>query len=319
VSAKRPIVDGHCDTLMRLIPGGRSPGGPTRLADLQGGHMDLGRLWESPVGLQFFALFTPPGSGSQAIPMILAMIRALNDELRDHPDKLHPVRTPEDVDGDGVGCLLAIEGLRPIGDDVRMLETFHELGVRSAMLTWNERNALADGAMDQGSGGGLSNAGRDAVHLMEELGWAIDVSHLGDAPFFDLVKKVHEPILATHSNARAVYNHPRNLTDDQIRAVADLGGAVGVNFHSGFITDGEATLDDLFRHLDHLMKIGGEDLPGFGSDYDGIEQPPTDAPDVRAYSLIWERLITTYGSETAAKLAGGNFRRVLRSRLPQGA
>ncbi|EQD36603.1 Peptidase M19, renal dipeptidase, partial [mine drainage metagenome] len=137
-----------------------------------------------------------------------------------------------------VGGLLAIEGMHCLGDSVELIEILHHLGVRSGMLTWNDRNALADGAMSQEAKGGLSAAGKRFVQRMQELHWLIDCSHLGDSAFWSLLEATEGPVIASHSNARAVRDHVRNLTDEQIRALAERGGMLGMNFASAFIVDG---------------------------------------------------------------------------------
>lgn len=309
MSMKRPVVDAHGDTLLRLHESG------LRLRDPKG-HIHLEALRASPVGLLFSALYTPVEVGDRRLRMMLHMIEILKRELRDHADLLRQVRTSADVDGEGVGILLAIEGLDAMGTDLWLMDVFHEWGVRSALLTWNERNALADGASDQGSGGGLSEAGRSVVRRMEELGWVVDASHLAETSFWGLMETATGPVVASHSNARALWDHPRNLTDEQIRAVAQTGGVVGLNFCPMFVGPGRVSVDDLFRHLDHLLAVGGEDAVGFGSDFDGIEATPEGASDVTAYSDLWERLVAGYGERVAEKVAGDNFRRILRIVLP---
>lgn len=310
MSTSRPIVDAHCDTLLRLVQGGG------RLKDTGKGHLDLDRLLRSPVGLQFFAVFVPPEYGEErGLRVLLKMVAAFRREMDEHQDVLHRVLGREDLHREGVGGLLSIEGLDAIGSDLDLFDLLSDLGVRSCLLTWNGRNRLADGNGDQGSGGGLSSLGKDAVRRMEELHMLPDVSHLSDPCFWDLLKVAKGPVIASHSDVRAIRNHPRNLTDDMIRALADRGGVVGINFYAEFLGEGEVTTTDLFRHMDHLLKVGGEDAVGFGSDFDGINRAPVGVDDILAFGPILEKMREVYGDPVAEKVAGANFRRVLETVL----
>ena len=167
-----------------------------------------------------------------------------------------------------VYAFLAVEGMEPIGTDLTGLDRYYEAGVRMGMLTWNEENALATGA-----GGdpekGLTALGRRAVRRMEERGMLVDVSHLNDGGFWDVMDLAAGPVIASHSNCRALCDVRRNLTDDQLRAVRDTGGVVGLNTYHGFVHADPArqTAETLARHAAHMAEVMGVEHVGCGFDF----------------------------------------------------
>ncbi|MEG1988290.1 MAG: membrane dipeptidase [Oscillibacter sp.] len=164
--------------------------------------------------------------------------------------------------------LIGAEGLAAIGTDLGKLDDYYAFGVRHAMLTWNEENALAAGAAT-GKDSGLTPAGREAVRRIQEKGMLLDLSHLNEAGFWDVTRLATRPVIASHSNARALCDVPRNLTDDQLRAIRDLGGVVGLNvFHRFISPEREAqTVENLARHGAHMVDVMGIDHVGCGFDF----------------------------------------------------
>lgn len=310
------IVDAHCDTLLRLI--GHEAEADV-LSERLGGHLDLDRLVEAEVGIQFFALFSQPELGpALGLRQVFEMIAHFHRSVAASGGRLVPVLARADLTPapGTVGGLLAIEGMGCLGESLELLEVLHRLGVRSGMLTWNDRNALADGAMRQESGGGLSAAGRRFVEKMQELGWLLDVSHLGVRGFWDLLEHARGPLIASHSNARSLREHPRNLTDEQIRALAERGGVIGMNFYTDFIVaGGHATIADLLRHVRHIADLVGWEHVGIGSDFDGIPSAPEGLESVAGLGLLAEHLAEQFGDDAARGILGDNFRRVLSATL----
>ncbi len=311
-----PIADAHCDTLMLLV--GERPKG-TSLTSLPG-HLDLERLLAAGVGLQFFALFTVPAFGEAlGLQRILEMIAQFDRSVASSEGRLYPVLTAADVapQAGRVGGLLAVEGLSPLRGSVEILEVLHRLGVRSAMLTWNERSSLADGAMSQASQGGLGDDGRRIVAAMQRLRMVLDVSHLGERGLWDLLEMTEGPVIASHSNARAVREHPRNLRDEQIKALATRGGVIGMNFYTEFLVDGEqATIGDLLRHIRHISDLVGPQHVGLGSDFDGISASPEGLKTVSDYPNLRSALDAAGFSPAESQgILGGNLRRVLQEVL----
>jgi membrane dipeptidase len=186
-----------------------------------------------------------------------------------------------------VAVVLAFEGAMPIDDDLGILRMFHRLGVRSIGLTWNDRNLLGDGVA-VGGGGGLTRFGRAAVAEMNRLGIVIDVSHMADEGIRDTIEASAHPIMASHSNARALCPHPRNIGDDLARALARAGGVIGLHMLAQFISGStEASLDQFLDHVDHFVRLVGPAHVGLGPDC--MEQWPADV-----YRQLWT------GTEMAA-------------------
>jgi len=307
------ITDAHCDTLMLLT--GPHPAAEGLDQDMPG-QLDLPRLLAAGVGLQFFALFAQPADGEGlSLRRILEMIAQFHRSVARSDGRLRPVLSARDVEpvAGTVGGLLAVEGLSAIGAATSLVEVLHRLGVRSAMLTWNERNALADGAFEQTSGGGLSGAGREVVREMQRLHMVLDVSHLGEKGFWDLLECFDGPFIASHSNARALCDHPRNLRDEQLKALAARGGVVGMNFYTQFLVpDGPATLGDLMRHIRYIADLVGPRHVGLGSDFDGISAAPEGLGGVQDYPNLRSALASAgFSEQEQAGILGGNMRRVL--------
>jgi len=243
-----------------------------------GGHISLDRLGEARLA-QCFAIWTPEAyRGADA----LAFYRAARDWFHQHVDAEadHLARPANVADADAIldegraVGLLTVEGGGPVGQDLAVIDEMAADGVRMFTLTWNGPNAIASG---HDTHEGISAFGRTAVARLEEKGIVIDVSHLNDEGFWDLAKIARKPFVASHSNARAVCSHLRNLTDSQFEAIRDAGGVVGINYCVFFLRDGgttqDVTFDDLSRHVDHLLSLGGEDVLALGSDYDGSTVP----------------------------------------------
>jgi membrane dipeptidase len=212
---------------------------------------------------------------------------------------------------------LAFEGAAPLAKDPSAVERWTKRGVRLFGLVHTYDNALATSS---GAGnarvGGLTDAGRDLVRRIHAAGGIVDVSHASDATTDDVLgiaEADHVPVVATHSNARTLAPHPRNLTDDQIRRIANTGGVVGVNFHSRFLApSGRATLADVVRQIEYLVKVGGVDHVAIGSDFEGDISPPPELRDVDGFPRLSRALAARGMSrDDVAKVFGRNALRVL--------
>ncbi|MGQ9779097.1 MAG: dipeptidase [Bacillota bacterium] len=310
-----PIVDGHADTLTRLVREGRS----LREASDRG-HSDLPRLLRAGVSLQVLAICPEEENGPEAgLCDVLVCLDRFHRECAEAPEAF-PVLTRSDLErlGPGrVGFLLALEGAGPLCGRPGLLRILFRLGVRMVGLTWNGRNAFADGVGVEG-GGGLTGAGRALVALAEELGMVLDLAHLNEAGFWEVLAMASRPPVVSHANARAVCDHPRNLSDEQARAVAARGGIVGINLYPAFLSSqGSASLADVLRHLEHFLATVGPHAVGFGLDYDGIEVTPVDLPDITSLPRLVAAL-GRLGLDEAARRAilGENWLRVFRQILP---
>ncbi len=308
------VFDGHCDTL------GEAVAGSSRRRDLltrsEKGHLDLPRMRAGGINAQIFACF-PGADRLNACPTSAALQRleVFYDLLRRAPDQLTLIETAEDLvaltpDGP-IGGILSLEGVEALAGDLSLLHTFHRLGVRNIGLTWNPRNAAADG-VDAGADFGLTPFGRDLVAACNELGIMVDVSHLNAAGVEDVLAISRKPIIASHSNAKALWDHRRNLSDDQIRGIAEKGGVIGATFVSHFLNPNfrEASLDDLLDHIDHLVQVAGVDHVGIGSDFDGC-LPPPELDSGEKYPAVTQGLLRRgYAPADIRKILGENFRRV---------
>ena len=193
------------------------------------------------------------------------------------------------------------------------LRQFYRLGVRNLGLAWNFRNAACDGVSESRTNGGLTQFGVKVVEECNRLGMLIDLSHLSPAGVDDVLNTSLQPVIASHSNARALCDHPRNLTDAQLEAIAMRGGVVGVTFVDAFLNarnPSRATLDDVITHLEYMLSRIGPDSVALGSDFDGCTTP-SDIPDVTAYPRITTKLLDRgHSPEVVRKVLGGNLLRV---------
>ncbi len=212
--------------------------------------------------------------------------------------------------------MLSIEGADVIEGKIGMLRVFHRLGVRMVGLVHSLRNELADGVADRRTKGGLSELGVQAVEELDRLGVLIDISHLSDAGFWDLMDVASGPVMASHSNARAVCDHPRNMTDEMIKAMADRGGVMGMNFAPGFVHLTHATVQGVVDHVDHIVGLVGSNHVGLGSDFDGIPYTPVGLEDVTKMPNITAELVKrSYSEEDIKKILGGNHLRLIKEVL----
>lgn len=259
--------------------------------------------------VNLYSEFHPEGSLKQALIELGELYKELNTN-----DSLRLIKTSADLDevikGDKIGFVLSLEGLEPISNDLNLLQVFYELGLRSASLTWNYRNYFASGAWETG---GLSELGKKAVKEMERLGIIVDVSHLNEEGFWDVVEIVEKPIIASHSNARALYDHPRNLTDDQIKAIVNTGGVIGVNNY--FTEDDDiSSIDTYLKHIDYLLEKAGEDHVGLGFDFNGYigERTTRGLEDASTIPNVTRELLNkNLGINIVEKVLGKNFLRII--------
>ena len=264
------IIDLHCDTLDRCAEEGLG-------LTSQSLHFNIEKRPEHLRICQATAIFINSnlaGKGAQA--QFLKGYDVFCRETNAHSEKLSPIRKLQDIsrklDEKPVLLFLTVEGGTVLGGDIAWVDKLSEMGVKMLTLTWNGESELCGGV---GSQKGFTPFGRQAVARMEALGMIVDASHLNDKSFWELCEIAEKPFCASHSNARAICAHPRNLTDDQFKEIVRRGGVVGLNYYRNFITDsGESDrIDDLLRHLHHFLELGGEDTVALGSDFDGAQVP----------------------------------------------
>jgi len=270
-----------------------------------------------------------------ALRKALDQISAFYKELEE-TDEIVFVKSPADMDRalseDKIGILLSFEGVEPLLNDIDLLRMFYELGVRGVGLTWSRRNFAADGcsfSRAKGKENGLSDFGVQVVKEAQRLGMFIDVSHLNDAGFWDVMELATGPVIASHSNCRALNATMRNLDDDQIRALAKTGGVIGINGVSTIVAEKDADVKALADHVDHLREVAGIQHIGLGLDFcDRIFENPTSWKKPKSkgmydvieghknlYQLTEELLKRGYRDDEIRLIYGENFLRVFMSIL----
>lgn len=307
------VIDTHCDTLGRVLEGQRRLG---ERSDL--GQFDLVRAREGGLTAQVMATFVSEQRQGDGIRQSIDFIDTLYEELEAFPKLARLATSGKDVreakSHGEVALILGMEGAEGLGGSIRALRMFHRLGLRVLGLTWNRRNEAADGAGEMPHAGGLSNFGRQLVQECNRLGILLDVSHLSPRGVTDVLELTGAPIVATHSNAAAVYPHVRNLSDEQMEGIAATGGVVGVVPVPPFLGeyDERAPLEPLFQHLEHMISVVGEDHVGLGLDFDGVGDMRTEGiEDVTQLSNLTKGMLERgHSEERVRKVLGGNFLRI---------
>ncbi len=306
-------ADGHCDTIVRLYE---------KKQELfsNDGHIDIVRLNKFSAPLQFFAIWLDSKYHPISMRQAMKYIEFYYSQLQKNEKVIGHINSFSDVIKNGlenkISALLALEGGEALEGEISAIHTYYRLGVRSITLTWNHRNRLADGVAEEESRGGLTRFGRQVIEEMEELGMLVDVSHLSEAGFADVVKFAKKPFIASHSNARAICDVPRNLKDNQLLKIAEKGGAVGLNLYSPFLVKyGQGRIDDILNHIQHMLSVMGEDFISLGTDFDGIENTPKEINDVADMEALYISIEKEFGKVVADKIFSENLLRVLKEVL----
>lgn len=272
--------------------------------------------------VQCFSAFVPTGLFPKLFhdTLVWNTFNSIADKkdgvLEKHADVLKPILSPGDVDESKIGVLFTIEDAGVIGSDLDKLRKAHERGVMIASLTWNHENSLAypNSKNSDMMNRGLKPFGVEAVEEMQRLGIIVDVSHLNDGGFRELTKISRKPFIATHSNARAVTNHQRNLTDDMLKALADQGGVTGLNFCPQFLRENskESRIEDMVRHVLHIRNVAGADVLAVGTDFDGIDGELEVGTPAKMPQLFDALSLAGLTDDELEKMAYSNFMRVFR-------
>ena len=237
------IIDSHADTPQRFLDENFDLGQNTPVAD---GHIDLGKIKKGNLGAEFFSIWVEPDFKGRYADRAMDLIDSVYQQAARHPDKMMMAYTAEDIvrahEQHKFAALMGIEGGHAIENDMRLLRDFYRLGVRYMTLTWSNTNEWADSSGDIQDPNvkhynGMTDFGKDVVREMNRLGMIVDISHVSDATFYQALMISQAPVIASHSSSRALTNHPRNMTDDMLRAVARNGGVVMVNFYSAFVDE----------------------------------------------------------------------------------
>jgi membrane dipeptidase len=338
------VIDTHNDMPSKMIDDGydadvrHAPG-----FEKTQGETDFPRLLESGVTGVFMSAYVDPEKWTFRAPdqsweQVQVYLDTIHAFVNRHPDRLLFATTAEQIrqakrEGK-VAVLIGVEGGHAIENSIENLRALHRRGVRYMTLTWNNGNEWAGAAagLNGTRSGGLTDRGRDIVREMNRLGMLVDISHVSDSTFFDAVATSAYPVIASHSSARTLNRHRRNLSDDQLRALARNGGVVNVNFYSAFIDSAfleqsealagndaairalpRPALSVLLDHFEHIIRVAGIDHVGIGSDFDGVGGLlPQGMDDVTRLPLIAQGLLDRGYSETdVRKVLGGNMLRVM--------
>lgn len=322
-------IDGHCDTLLGIqrgyldfINGFKQPTDP-KLADLVS-HIDLPRMKKGGHTTQVFACFVEKQYlPSDATNQALRLIDHLYQQFDASGDFVF-VKTAADIraakQANKASGFLSIEGVESLEGDLAMLRMLYKLGLRQAGFTWNWRNQAADGLGEIRTGGGLTEFGVALVREANRLGVILDVAHLAPAGIRDVLALTEQPIVDSHCGAMGVTNHIRNLDDEQLDGLAKTGGVVCVTYVPPFINEniksyedrGNATIADVIKHIDYIVKRIGIDYAALGSDFDGFEGYLGGLKDIGELPNLTAALLEHgYKPDEVAKIMGGNYLRVI--------
>jgi len=318
---RRVIIDGHNDLVLRTWRGDPPL------------HLDLAAANAADFAGGFFALYVPsparpdPTEIPYAVPLPPRIPHEAAARIADElfatlcTLPVHQARSAADFVPGRVTAIVHLEGAEAIAEDLSNVEEWYDRGLRSLGITWSRPNQFAEGVpfafpSSSDKGGGLTDAGRELVRACNRLGILVDLSHLNWAGFWDVAGLSKAPLVATHSNAHALCAASRNLTDEQLRAVRDSGGVVGVNFAVSFLRadgleDRGTSLSEIVRHVDHFVEQMGIDHVAFGSDFDGAVVPDA-LGGVAGLPKLVEALRTAgYNGDAIEKITHRNWLRVL--------
>ena len=342
------VVDGHIDLPTRILEEGVDIG--KRLPD---GHTDIPRMMQGGLDVPFLAIyvsknFAEKGGARRALEMMDALFRSL-DRYSDKIELAHSVSDIYRILGTGrIAACMGLEGGHALENSFGVLRMFHRLGIRYVTLTHSNTNDWADSATDLPKWGGLNQLGEKMVREMNRIGMMVDVSHVSDSTFWDVLRVSRAPVIASHSSCRAICNMPRNMSDEMIKALAQKGGVINIAFGSSFVSRSwgkrinyiltqvrdkyhgdfsmwgkmwnemqkkeelpPPTVEELVDHIEHVIQIAGVDYVGLGSDFDGVSSLPVGLEDASKLPRItYELLKRGYSEEDIRKILGGNFLRV---------
>lgn len=279
-------------------------------------HLDLPRMLETGIWGEAFSIFVHPkwGNADEKAWLELAEKELSNIlEAVSESDKLALATNSAEVMTNAekgvVSAIIEVEGLHSFGGDLDKITDFFSRGVRIFTLTWNNSNPWATSCMAE-SGEGLTSIGREAINIINSLGGLVDFSHSGEKTFWDTIDILAKPPICTHSCCKALKDSPRNLTDDQIRAIIERGGVIGINFFPGFLSPkkyGQTTSADIADHIQHIVDLGGEKNIGLGSDFDGVQCLPGMCDCTGIVGVSEELLRRNFPEDIILGILGRNF------------
>jgi len=313
-----PFIDLHCDTFLEL---------QRQNKDLYDNdlHISIKKLMKSEVFCQFFAMYINLAKyedDTRAFYAALSMYEVFKSELAKNSQYITQVKSFDEIEAarksGKIAALLTVEEGGICGNHIERLEQLYDMGVRLVTLTWNYENSLGYPNADDPAimGAGLKPFGIEFIERMQQLGMLIDVSHLSEGGFWDVVKYSKKPFVASHSNARAIRDFRRNLTDAQLKALAEAGGVTGINFYHNFLGgDGSGSMEQIMAHISHIKNVAGIDTLAVGSDFDGITGN-TAMKDASELTMLIDALDKSgFTDGEIEKICWGNAMRVIKDVL----
>ena len=315
IHSRNVILDSHTDTPM-IFPG------QFNIGLKEGGKVNLPLMEEGMVDAAIMVAYIPQGkrdneSLQQATDFAMNRLNEIHRQMEINRGRMNIARTSQEVwvtkDAGKKAIMLGLENGYAIGKDIRNIARFKELGVSYITLCHNGSNDICDSARGEAEWGGLSPFGKEVVAEMNRLGILVDVSHAAESTFYDALEVSTQPIIASHSSARALCNHPRNLTDDQLKTLAEKQGVVQVCLYKGFINEDaeKASLTDAIRHINHIVDLIGINHVGIGSDFDGDGELIGCRASNELINITLRLLKDGYKENDIAKIWGGNLLRVM--------
>ncbi|MBJ9990291.1 dipeptidase [Paenibacillus sp. S28] len=324
-----PVVDYHCDVLSKMVKDSS-----ISFADDPKLDVTYKRLQEGEVALQTFAIFLSEERGIPRFEHILDQIDVFTSRVvpvqegvrwmkwrEDAASLEHAMKAAEQLPLQSHALqpwgLLSVEGADGFEGNLFYVKVCYDLGVRFLGITWNHANWAADGVMEKRKGG-FTEKGKQLIELCNETGLLLDVSHLSEAGFWELAERSKRPFIASHSNAKAVCPHPRNLNDEQIRAIAAMDGRIGITFVPYFVKEGTGPVvpADVLPHIERMCEQGAGNMLMFGSDFDGIETWIQDLEHPGRYPAFIDLLLARYPEDLVKGWMSGNALSFLSRHLP---
>jgi len=308
------VFDGHMDTALRMVDDGVDLG-----ARREAGHADLPRLAEGGVDAVFLAAWIDPAlADGRARARAETLIGAVRAAAGAHPERCAFATTADQVRAAAaagrIALLAGIENGQALEGDPGLVARFAALGARYITLTWMNSNELGDAAGGEPAAGGLTALGREVIAEMEACGMLVDLAHAAPATFWDAVDAARRPVIVSHAGTEARGPHPRNLSDEQIRAVAATGGIVGIAFYPAYLDPphGRCGRDAIVEHLLRILEVAGPDTAALGSDLDGVPRLPDGFRGAQDFGLVAADLEARgVRGDELAKVLGGNWLRML--------
>lgn len=288
------IFDCHCDTLTKAMWSQQN-------IYKNNLHIDIEKLNIFEKAIQIFAIWLDRPYLDNAYENTIKAIDFFNAQTEEYKEHIS-----KNINENKIGAILSVEGGEAIEGSINKLITLYEKGIRLMTLTWNYKNEIGNGALS-GFDEGLTDFGINVVKEMNKLNMVIDVSHLNIKGFWDVYNSTEKPFIATHSNSFAICSHPRNLKDEQLKAIAESNSMVGINLYPVFVDGERGSLDNIMRHFDYVMNIVGDKNIGIGCDFDGISLCPEDISDVTRLDILYNRINRVWGSEVANNIFFNNM------------